>query len=105
MMSPGIPRDGPLGLRKLGLVEKEPPMRGKFVRFLGPLGAAAALAGLACEGTIYEPRGLGGDHGSGTGSGTGTRSGAGGDPGRQGANPSPYMIATQYIPGEVAADA
>src|SRR5579859_1894987 len=63
---------------------------------------AASAAVLACQGTIYDPRGTGDPTGGGP-AGGGPTGGIGGnwpgDPGRMTANPSLFAIATQYFPG------
>src|SRR6266542_3389164 len=60
---------------------------------------------LACQGTIYDPRGIGDRPGGGSGSTTGGGIGGGwpGDPGRMTQNPSLFAIATNYFPGTSAA--
>jgi hypothetical protein len=79
-------------------------MLGRFVRFLGPicgpLCSVVALVGVGCEGTIEGPGGFPRDNPS-SGAGTG---GTSGDSGRQVANPTLYMIAAKYFPGEAAVD-
>jgi hypothetical protein len=76
--------------------------------FLGAPQAIAIIflsAGmLACQGTIYDPRGITGDGPSGGGSTTGGIGGGWpGDPGRMTENPSLFAIASQYFPGTSAA--
>jgi hypothetical protein len=73
-------------------------------RNLGPLSVALAVLGSGCEGTIYGPQGVFGDHGPG-GSSSGTDGGYPGDPARMTANPTLFAIATQYFPGQAATNA